>query len=816
MIDSSHQFRDAIAAAGLEPPVVIEPGKIHRFPGIGKPPSNQAGWCRLFEDAQGGCFGDWSSDLSMTWQSDRGRDFTSAERAAFAEQVQATKREAESKKRAKQERASMKAAVLWNGAESAPANHPYLARKGIKPHGAKLHKGSLMLPVTEASGKLTSLQFIDANGAKRLLSSGRKQGCFIVVSGQAGVATHIVICEGWATGATIAEALPESLVLAAVDAGNLELVARVARQHWPTATVIVAGDDDRHTPGNPGVTKARVAAKVANALLALPEWPDDAPDSATDFNDLAACSGLTAVSACLRQASSPDVDLDVPNTASAATQDKWPTPLPVPTTLLPVEPFEMALLPNALRGWVADIAERMQCPPDFPAVAAMVALSSVIGRKACIAPKRYDDWRVMPNLWGVVVGRPGVMKSPALSEALKPLDRLAMHAKEAFEAEAREHAINVKLDGMSVKAAEEKAKKLVAQRKEQEARQLLLDAEEAAAEQPPVLKRYMVTDTSVEALGEILIENPWGILAYRDEIHGLLRSFDKEGQEGARAFYLQGYDGNQGYTFDRIMRGRNLHIPAVCIAMLGGIQPGKLQSYIREAVSGGAGDDGLLQRFGLLVWPDVDKGWRNVDRFPDTAAKQAAFDTFQRLGALQPTSDPETGEASPALFRFSGTAQDEFDAWRHEFESELRSGELHPALESHLSKYRKLVPALALVCALADGEDAVSQDALRRALAWSEYLRNHAERAYTAGTSVATDSARALLAKISVGKVADGFKPADVYLKSWAQLSTPKLVHEATELLCELGYLRRVERRPQGAGRPSVSFLINPATLAGG
>lgn len=55
---------------------------------------------------------------------------------------------------------------------------------------------------------------------------------------------------------------------------------------------------------------------------------------------------------------------------------------------------------------------------------------------------------------------------------------------------------------------------------------------------------YKITDATVESLGEILIENPWGVLAYRDELHGLLKSLDKEGQEGARAFYLQAYDGN--------------------------------------------------------------------------------------------------------------------------------------------------------------------------------------------------------------------------------------------------------------------------------
>ena len=493
--------------------------------------------------------------------------------------------------------------------------------------------------------------------------------------------------------------------------------------------------------------------------------------------------------------------------------EPWGDPLPIPSMLLPVEPFDAALMPAALGPWVSDSADRMQCPPDFPAVAAMVALFSVIGRKACIAPKRYDNWLVTPNLWGVGVGRPGVMKSPAQAEAMKPLDRLQALASKLHAEAMRDHDVKMKLESMGGKATEKKAQGLVDKGKLEEAGRLLADTADFEASKPPALRRYIVTDASVEALGEILIENPWGVLAYRDELNGLLRSLDKEGQEGSRSFYLQGYDGNQGYTFDRIGRGRNLHIPAVCISLLGGIQPGKLQAYIHDAVSGGAADDGLLQRFGLLVWPDVGREWRNVDRYPDTTAKNAAFETFQRLDAMPPGTDPETGEPAPAVYRFSPEAQGEFDDWRHDFETALRSGEHHPAMESHLSKYRKLIPALALVCALADGESEVSADSLLRALAWGDYLKSHAARAYGAGTGPNTDAASALLAKIKAGKVTDGFAIRDVYLKGWAHLGTPETVKAASALLCDLGHLRRIDTKPGAAGgRPSTTYQINPKT----
>jgi putative DNA primase/helicase len=182
--------------------------------------------------------------------------------------------------------------------------------------------------------------------------------------------------------------------------------------------------------------------------------------------------------------------------------EPWGDPLPIPSMLLPVEPFDAALMPAALGPWVTDIADRMQCPPDFPAVSAMVALSSVIGRKACIAPKRRDNWRVIPNLWGAVVGRPGVMKSPALAEAMKPLDRLQAVASDLHAEAMRDYSIKQKLEGMGGKATEDTAQKLVKAGKLEEAKHLLTEAADFEAARPPALRRYVVTDASVEALGK--------------------------------------------------------------------------------------------------------------------------------------------------------------------------------------------------------------------------------------------------------------------------------------------------------------------------
>ena len=111
----------------------------------------------------------------------------------------------------------------------------------------------------------------------------------------------------------------------------------------------------------------------------------------------------------------------------------WPQPTPLPSGLAPVRAFDLDLLPASVAPWIADISERMQCPPDFVAIPAIVALGSVLGRKIGVRPQRRTDWIEVPNLWGCIVGRPGAMKSPAMSEALKPLNRTRFQgARRAF------------------------------------------------------------------------------------------------------------------------------------------------------------------------------------------------------------------------------------------------------------------------------------------------------------------------------------------------------------------------------------------------
>ena len=276
---------------------------------------------------------------------------------------------------------------------------------------------------------------------------------------------------------------------------------------------------------------------------------------------------------------------------------------------------------------------------------------------------------------------------------------------------------------------------------------------------PPVEKRYLVNDATVEKLGELLNHHPNGLLLFRDELSGFLHTMDRPGHENDRAFSCEAWNGTGAYTYDRIGRG-TLHIRAACVSVLGGIQPVPLERYLRE-VFGGRGDDGLIQRFQLAVWPDVAGRWRNVDRWPDAAARARALEVFQRLNRLDPAAvgaEELTPDELPFL-RFDAEAQALFDGWRADLEQTLRAGEDHPVLLSHLAKYRSLMPSLALVVHLIDTVDAggrgpVSRAATDTAVAWCEYLEAHARRLYATVTDAVRVAAALLATRITRGRLA--------------------------------------------------------------
>jgi DNA primase len=488
----------------------------------------------------------------------------------------------------------------------------------------------------------------------------------------------------------------------------------------------------------------------------------------------------------------------------AQVADNWPKVEPIQSELPPVEAFSEDLLPDSFRPLVADMTERMQVPMDYPAVVLVLCLAGAVNRRAAIQPKANDTgWLIVPNLWGGIIARPGLMKSPVIQAVTRPLNRIQTkwchEHEEALKAYAREK------EEYELRRAAWKEQYKTASKKGH-------TAPDRPEEEPdePKLRRLIVNDATFEALHETMSENPAGILVIRDELTGWWSQLDRVGREGERAFCLQAWNGDTGHTIDRIGRG-TIHVEACCMSMLGGIQPGRLRSYLVDALEDGPSNDGLIQRFQLLVWPDTEPGWNYVDRAPDAVSEQQAARVFRRLVDLEAENPPR--------LRFAKNAQELFVEWLAELEAKIRGDELHPALVSHLSKYRSLMPSLAALLHLAEaaarGEDSrtVSLGHAQQAVAWCDYLESHARRVYSCIVTPQLRAARELADKIKRRKVgADGFFSCrEVYLKGWSGLDSPEAVKQAADVLQDARWVRDVSA-PSGpfGGRPANRYEVNP------
>jgi putative DNA primase/helicase len=286
MHNTAHDFITAMQLAGLSPPPHLEPDKLVRFAGVGKGKANKAAWCKLFADGSGGVYGDYSTGLSTSWHAPRNaplQPLTTLQRDNFMQklkqQIAAAKATTAAQETAKHRQAAKMAAKIWHKAKPAPVNHPYLVRKGITPHGTRIHKGALLIPVREGN-TLHSLQFIDGEGTKRFLTGGRKRGCYYSI-GNAGIATGtsigvdeatttgtipLCIAEGFATGASIYQSTGYAVAVA-FDAGNLEAVAISLRAKFPHIPIILCADDDPV-----GKSHATQAAHAIDGRVAVPKF----------------------------------------------------------------------------------------------------------------------------------------------------------------------------------------------------------------------------------------------------------------------------------------------------------------------------------------------------------------------------------------------------------------------------------------------------------------------------------------------------------------------------------------------------------------
>ena len=579
----------------------------------------------------------------------------------------------------------------------------------------------------------------------------------------------------------------------------------------------------------------------------------------------------------------PDADAMSTTTDATTNREPWPTPRALPRANPTPPRLDPTLLPEPLRAYLMDAAELASLPLDYYVPAALVGLSTLVGNRFRIQPKQHDDFTVVPNLWGCLVAHSGTMKSGASTVALAPLEDLQRELQTRYEQAQFANAPRVEHLELIAEGLRDRRKQAARNQGGIDRDSLdsltaeIVDAERDIAELRVARPTLRVNDPTVERLVELLRDNPRGIAVIRDELIGWLRNLAKQGREGDRSFYLEGWNGDQGHEQERVGRG-DTNAPIVTLGVYGTIQPGALAPYQRGAMENGEEADGLLQRFQVLVYPGPLDPFENVDRRPDYSARARVHRLYRELYHLDPAAyadEPPSGfvgfgSSIPGedfgVLRFDHGAQGVYDEWRWHLENRLRfpteTQSNASAYISHLSKYRSLVPSLAglfhlvnLVCTSPTSEtnrqnrqnpgDATSTrhpnavtrtagtdtnrrnpgdlliatDTLCTAIAFADYLEAHARRLYADELDARRNTAAGLLDRIVQGQVTDGTPIREIARRGWAGLDRDGLTNAMADLEAH-GWVRveRIAAGPKG-GRPSDVVRLHPelhAHLAGG
>ena len=660
MTDPIDQFRAAIESSGLTPPnVIYDDGAIHRFSTNGKA-RDDSGWYSLNTDGiAAGAFGCWREGLQSTWCAKSDTTMTQAERDNHRHRIKAMQAQREAEQAQRQQSAARDAAQRL-AAATACTHHAYLTVKGVQGHGVKVDSaGALIVPMRDTAGKLHSLQTVSQDGDKRFLFGGLVKGCYHAIGKPAGV---LIVCEGYATGASIHECTGQAVAVA-FNAGNVPEVAVALRAKYPALKIIIAADDDHLTEGNPGLSKARAAAQAVGGLLAVPSFPSDRPDKATDFNDLHQLAGVDAVRGCIEAAA-------LCGTAGAGEGlDDWPELQPLIVQIDPQE-YPLDALPDAVRCAVQEVAGFVKAPIPLIATSALEALS--------LAIQAHTDVERAPRLSGpcglflLAIADSGERKSTCdgffttairdyqaqEQEAAKPLIRAYKSEHDAWE--AQRSGLKEKIKSLAKEGKPCTA--LVHQLHD-------LDKDEPTA---PRVPRLIYGDATPEALTYALAKQ-WpsgGVIS--SEAGSVFGGHGMGGDSVMRnlAALNQLWDGATLNTERRSSESFTVRGARLTMALQ--VQEATIRAFF-DSTKGLARGTGFLARF-LVSWPQSTQGTRHFTEAPANWPALATFNARLTLILNRPAPIDDDGALTPAMLTLAPDAKAAWVEFHNQIEAELSTG----------------------------------------------------------------------------------------------------------------------------------------------
>lgn len=473
---------------------------------------------------------------------------------------------------------------------------------------------------------------------------------------------------------------------------------------------------------------------------------------------------------------------------------------PFDENLLPIEKVPYEVLPKVMGQFIREQSEIRSCPDDYVLISLLARMGAVFSGKIQIKLTRNTNWCAYPNFFWAMIGKSSSGKNNGLSSTNEPIKILVAEAKKQYKEAYKQYSIDkeiieIKINSMKKSIEQEYKKSKIDHGKinilESSFNDLKMKLQNLE-EQRPRKRQYIINKITVEKLLLILPDNPYGIMLEIDELASFFVKLSKDEHADERGLYLSGYTGTIHYDYLTIKHG-SVTIPILILSIFGGIQPSKLKRFLNEARTG-YHDDGMLQRFQGVVYPD--KYSKPIeDKCSSEYLRGETNNLFYNLDNL----------SSEIILEFDDEAQSIFDAYREET-MEIAKITDHP-LDAHISKSIEFVASLASYLCLFENkgllpdENKITVGYVVSAIKLGEYFLSHAKRMY--GLAYKDNlPARSLSEKMITMVTNDKFnsyfdKKVNMYAftrsdfrsKDWSDLTNKEQRLEAIKVLVERGHI---------------------------
>jgi phage/plasmid primase-like uncharacterized protein len=800
---------EQLRAAGLIVDSIDTSGALQREPVEGDRGSKRSGWYVAHElrTSDGrtlifGTYGNWKTGEIAKLQYRRD-DVTDAEHQRIRAKIQKDREDAERRRAELAQTAATRAAKLW-GQLPEEGRSPYLSRKKVRAYGIRFARdGAIVVPVRDLAGAWRGLQFIAADGTKKFLTgTAKKGGCHII--GELDGDGPVLLAEGYATAASVHMATGWPVVVA-FDAGNLLAVACDVRERYGSRVIVIAGDEDHATEGNPGRRKAQEAAERARACLAMPAFPVPA-SAGTDFNDLHRDQSLALVREQLKRAlergpiqSNDRIEVD-PATA-------WGPPIPFDATAAPA--LDAAVLPEGYSRFADELAGALQVPVDLVIGYVLGAIATAVQGKFHV--EVFSGYEEPLVLWTAMCMETGERKTPVFQACIKPV---VLHEKNQAEA-LRQKILEVQSRRT---VAQKRIAKLEADAAKAETaaerEQLIAEIDALRQEMPDELRapKMFVGDVTPERLQQLLVENA-GVLSILSDEPGVLLVIAGvySGGDAITDVFLQAFSGSP-IRVSRQSREALIDQPALTMAIAA--QPAMLRE-LPEQARRKLRASGLFGRF-LFIHPEARVGTRDMR---STRAVPAEVSDWYRRAQLRlleiPIEHDAEGSRIERKLQLSSKALAAWQDFAQRVEDGQRGGGPLEGLRDWCAKLPGNCARIAGLLHVAEHglrSSEVSELAMLRAVQLCATLIPHAAVAFgLLGGDKTVDDAEVVWRWI-VENGRERFQRSEVHHRYRSRFGTVERLVAALDVLVGRNLISRPFKE-RGGGRPQIWHAVNPRAL---